>query len=39
MRCGSKNRHQKEMFEKIGLCAQNILTTRSSRVNIIGGPI
>ena len=34
VRCGSKNRHQKDIYLKeIGLCAQNLLAILSSIVN------
>ena len=37
VRCGSKNRHQKDMCSKEnGLCAQNMLTILHFIVNIIG---
>ena len=36
--CGSKNRHQKDMwFKEIGLRAQNLLTVLGSIVNVIVG--
>ena len=38
IRCGSKNRHQKDMcLKEIGLQAQNMLTILGSIANMIGG--
>jgi hypothetical protein len=38
VKCDSKNTYQKDVcLEEIELCAQNMITSLSSVVNIIGG--
>ena len=39
VRCGTKNGYQKDVFERVRLGAQNLITILGSQINIIRGPV